>query len=120
LYLIFGLKKNRRGILSAFNWQESVKRQEVIAWLDNNSMPWVECAGVASENSMCGYLGSIYIDIPFDTSNAEYQKLRDYLEFPDETMRHKDVAFAYLPLAHAMKNAHHDEPGFWEELAKDF
>ena len=120
LYLVFGLEKNRESSYPTFNWAESLRRQEVIAWLDDNSMPWVECAGVASENYMCGYTGSIYIDSPLDCANVEYQKLRDYLEFPDETMRHEDVTFAYLPFAKAMKNSHHDEPGFWEDWAKNF
>lgn len=120
LYLIFGLAQNRKADFPTFNWEESLKRQEVITWLDDNSIPWVECAGFASENYMCGYMGSIYIDIPFDTTNAEYQKLRDYFEFPDDAMRHEDVTFAYLPLAKAMKNVHHDEPGFWENWAKNF
>ena len=26
------------------------------------------------------------------------------------------VLFLYLPLEIAMKNAHHDEPGYWENL----
>ncbi|WP_340122667.1 hypothetical protein [Methylobacter svalbardensis] len=46
--------------------------------------------------------------------------LRDYLENPDGSMRFETVGFWVLPLETAMKNAHHDESGFWERWAEDF
>ena len=35
-------------------------------------------------------------------------------------MRNEQVQFFYLPLEHAMRNAHHDEPGFWDKWADNF
>lgn len=49
-----------------------------------------------------------------------YQTVRYYLEQMDGTMRFPTVRFYVLPLEHAMKNAHHDEPGFWERWAEKF
>jgi hypothetical protein len=65
-----------------------------------------------------GYLGYIYIDLPFDTSNAEYQKLADSLETPNGKMKIEGAEFRYLPLEVAMKNKHYDEPGYWEKEAE--
>ena len=69
---------------------------------------------------MLPYLGNIYIDVAFDENDPQYQLVRKYLENPDGTPRNKRVRFYYLPLEHAMKNAHHDEPGFWEKWAETF
>ncbi len=62
------------------------------------------------------YRGQLYIDIPFDQSNLDYQRLERLLENEDGTMKFPQVLFFYLPLERAMINAHHDEPGYWENL----
>lgn len=47
-----------------------------------------------------------------------------YLEFhpqhPDGSMRQAGVRFCVMPLAYAMRNVAHDEPGFWARWAEDF
>lgn len=95
-------------------------RMQIIEWLEAAGISWQPCGEWASESSMVSYLGSIYIDVPYDEANPTYQKVRDYLENPDGTMRYSDAMFCYVPLELAMKNAHHDEPGFWERWAKNF
>ena len=60
------------------------------------------------------------MDVPFDDNDPVYVLVRDYLENPDGSMRFETVVLCYLPLAIAMENAHHDEPGFWEKWAEDF
>jgi hypothetical protein len=35
-------------------------------------------------------------------------------------MKFEGAKFCYLPLAVAMENAHHDEPGFWDRWAENF
>lgn len=104
----------------SYNFERDPNRKRVILWLKKQKIGWRECGGVASENCMCSYLGQIYIDVPFDEKNQQYQLVRDYLENPDGTMRNEQVVFCYLPLEHAMKNAHHDEPGFWGNWAETF
>jgi hypothetical protein len=103
-----------------YDYDQDDRRNAVIMWLDDHSIPWVECGPIASETCMRSYLGEIYIDIPFDEGNPQYQLLRDYLEYPDGTMRDENVRFYYLSLEDAMKNAHHDDPGFWERWAEEF
>ena len=91
-----------------------------LKWLKEHGINWQECGSVASESCILPYLGNIYLDVPFDENDPQYQLVRDYLENPDGTPRNKRVRFHYLPLNIAIKNAHHDEPGFWERLAETF
>jgi hypothetical protein len=96
-------------------------RRTVCQWLTDQGIPWKPCAGFADENTLIGGdQGLIYLDLPFDDNDPQYQKVRDYLEYPDGHMRFASVTFCYLPLEMAMKNAHHDEPGFWERWAENF
>jgi hypothetical protein len=97
---------------------ECQARQRVIAWLDQAGIAWRPCAHAARDSGWLiieGYLGHIYIDLPFDTSNAEYRKLADFLETPDGKTKIEGAEFRYWPLEVAMENKHHDEPGYWEK-----
>ena len=69
---------------------------------------------------MRSYAGEVFIDVPFDETNLQYQKVQVFLEYPDGTMRFDGVKFYVVTLEFAMKNAHHDEPGFWEKWAENF
>lgn len=95
-------------------------RQEITNWLDAHAIAWEPCGPVASVNSMSSYRGQIYLDVPFDESDPAYDMLRNYLEKPDGSMAAKGVKFCYYPLSEAIKNAHHDEPGFWENWVNNF
>jgi len=103
------------------DWEDIPIRQQIITWLEQNQIEWSHCGYIANENMMGGgYHGRIYIDVPFDKNDPVYRKLSDYLETPEGEMKLKGVKFCYLPLKVAMKNAHHDEPRFWEKWAEDF
>ncbi len=95
-------------------------RKRILQWFDDESVPWRECGPYASETTMRSYAGEVFIDMPFDETNPQYQKVQAFLEYPDGTMRFDDVKFYVVPLQDAMKNAHHDEPGFWEQWAESF
>ena len=102
------------------DWKSIPIRQQVIDWLKQNKIGWSYCGHYANENMMMPYQGKIYIDVPFDLNDPVYQKLADYLETPEGEMKLAGVTFCYLPLAKAMENSHHDEPGFWERWAENF
>ena len=102
------------------DWENLPVRKQIIAWLEENGIAWRFCAHFANENMMMGYRGDLYLDVPFVIENPIYQKLQNYLETPDGVIRFPGVRFLYLPLEMAMKNAHHDEPGFWERWAENF
>jgi hypothetical protein len=103
-----------------FDWENHPSRQAIIRWLDENDIAWKPCAEFANVNCILGYRGQIYIDLPFDRSLATYQQLVAFLENPDGSMRLPGAVFAYVPLAMAMKNAEHDEEGFWDKWVEDF
>jgi len=115
LYVVFHKK-----LTQPVDWEASSIRRQIIKWLDDNGIAWRACGHVASTRFYSSYRGQIYIDVPFDERDPTYQKLRDYLEHPDGTMRYENAWFCYLPLTAAMQNVHHDEPGFWEKWAEDW
>lgn len=102
------------------DWERLPVRAEIVAWLEANNYAWICCGDVGSTTFMGRYLGQICIDVPFDEADPAYRRLRDFLEKPDGSMVFDDATFFYYPLQHAMKNAHHDAPGFWEEWAANF
>ena len=120
LFLDFPQEKGTDS-LSFEDWDRVPVRQQIITWLDQNQIEWCICGRIANENMMGGgYQGRIYVDVPIDINNPAYQKLSDYLETSDGDMKFEGAKFCYLPLAVAMENAHHDEPGFWDRWAENF
>ncbi|WP_341313486.1 hypothetical protein WN982_19225 [Paraburkholderia sp. IMGN_8] len=95
-------------------------RMLIVQWLDSEGIEWRECGQLASETVMRSYAGEIFINVPFDETDNRYRKVQAFLEHPDGTMRFEDVRFYVVELQLAMKNAHHDEPGFWERWADNF
>lgn len=95
-------------------------RIDFIQWCEENDIVAYSCGDMASENCLVSYNGQLYIDVPFDTENKDYMKVRTYLEHEDGSMRSPNVTFWAFSLEEAMKNAHHDEPGFWEKWAETF
>ena len=100
------------------DWENYASRNAIISWLNENRIGWVPCGNFANENLMESYAGQIYIDVPFDPDDETYRKVQEFLENPDGTAKFEGAKFWYVPLAMAMKNKHHDEPGFWDEHAK--
>jgi|694.fasta_scaffold03827_28 hypothetical protein len=119
----YGNKLGRSYYFEAIeDYHDNPSRQTVIDWLDANHIYWCPCGEVASENGWNSYAGQIYIDIPFDVNNTQYQKLAEFIQEDEHGFSQKFdiVQFCYLPLEKAMENAHHDEPGFWERWAENF
>ncbi|SOE64548.1 hypothetical protein SAMN05446935_2486 [Burkholderia sp. YR290] len=105
---------------SPYKWESHPGRTAVAAWLDTHGYAWQPCGEVANENIMRSYRGSIYIDVPYDRDNASYRTLEAFLEYPDGSLRMPHMRFLVIGLDYAQKNAHHDEPGFWDRWAEDF
>jgi agmatine/peptidylarginine deiminase len=101
-------------------YEQIESRKQIIAWLDAHQVKWLMCGDVANENVMRSYAGQIYIDARYDPNDPSYQALQEFLEYPDGNVRFDGVRFWIVSLELAMKNAHHDEPGFWEKWAEDF
>lgn len=91
------------GQLPTFNYRKIPVRKKILAWLDCNTIPYVECSICTSDVGTSLYQGEIYLDVPFDTENEQYKKLADYLEDENGVVKHKKVGFHYYPYALAIK-----------------
>ena len=109
----FRAPKSRR---ERFDWEHCPSRQELIEWLDRQGIAWTPCYEMWSDGLIeTPYTGELYIDVPYDRANEQYRQLELHLENPDGSPRIPHVLFFLLPLATALKNAHHDEPGYWDD-----
>ncbi|SEL21161.1 hypothetical protein [Acinetobacter sp. DSM 11652] len=88
------------------NEEESI-RDHVIAWLEQHEIEFVPCLGLSGEDEIDSYLGDLYLDIPFDEQNNQYQLVKNYLEDEQGNMKIEHVLFFVLSLEVA------------EEIAKD-
>ena len=125
LYASFEPEQTHGIIMKAPNhfyddYKNDTNRKELIEWLDENRIDWQECGHFASETGWQAYGGNIYIDVPWDESDDKFVIVQQRLENADGTPRDPRVKFWAVDLAEAQKNAHHDEPGFWEKWAENF
>ena len=101
-----------------YDWLTDKRRQKILDWLDVNNIQWTQCGPFAQQGGVFwfGYLGDIYVDVPFDEADPKYCLLRNHIEKPDGSMRNENVRLYYVPLEQAMKYAHHDESVYWERV----
>ncbi|SDH55403.1 hypothetical protein SAMN04487926_105274 [Paraburkholderia steynii] len=105
---------------SPYDWESHPGRAVIIEWLDTHGYAWQPCGEVADERMMVSYRGSIYIDVPYDLADPRYRALEAFLEHPDGSLRMPHMRFLVIGLDYANRNAHHDEPGFWDRWAERF
>ncbi len=120
LFLEFGVPKDGNSFTSSYNYQKDPIRAEILQWLDAHNITYEMCGDIASEYGWRAYRGQIYLDVVPDESNEVYMFLNDYLEDEEGKSKFEGVIFYILSLEDAMKNAHHDEPGFWDRWAENF
>lgn len=99
--------------LRLFDYKQCYRRILFIQWLNENHINFEECHGFGSLRSI-RYKGQIYLDVPYDETNPQYQLLCQYLENPDSSLNDPAVAWYYLSLEIAMEYKHHDDPKYWE------
>lgn len=100
-----------------FDWESDPLRNQTLDWLTANNIAFEPCYPVLGDGILSlPYFGDIYIDAPMDQQNPVYQKVVSFFEKPDGTSRMAPVILWYIPLSRAMKNAHHDDPAYWENL----
>jgi hypothetical protein len=115
LYIAFDMD-----LYPEYDFENYDERNKLIKWLKANDIEYQECGDIASETGWEAYRGQLYIDVPMDEKDPKYQLLCEHLEYDDGSFKIEGVMFYYLPLEMAMKNAHHDEPGFWKRWAEEF
>lgn len=109
-----------RAAQRSYSYPHDTVRDAVLAWLGQNGFAFQPCGGIANPNAIWPYYGQVALDIHYDDADPRYRVLRDHLEHADGSMRIDGVRFCVMPLSHAMMNAEHDEPGFWERWAEGF
>lgn len=102
------------------DYHQNESRKIILDWFIANDIPHCGCGPFASENRLDSYRGQIYLDVPYDKTDPVFQKVKSFLEHLDGSSKFEGAWFCYLPLDICMKNAHHDEPGFWEKWAENF
>ena len=103
-----------------YDYHNDPKREQLLHWLDAQGIGWQKADDIASEYGFRAYKGSIYVDVPFDEQNPKYQQVKECLENAEGEMLDPGITLYFVTLEEAMKNAHHDEPGFWDEWAENF
>jgi len=103
-----------------FDWQSHGIREDLIAYLEMNEIPYQPCFPAHPTNGFL-YLGSpyngqLYIDVPVDLSDPVYQKVEEYCEKSDGSSRFPEMTLWIYDLERAKKNSEHDEPGFWDDM----
>ncbi len=97
----------------SFDWENSKDRQQVIHWLNVQSISYYPCFQVWNDGLIiCPYMGQLYLDVPYDNNNRLYKQLEAFFKNHENSMKFPDVTFCYLPLEIAMQNAHHDNPNY--------
>jgi len=104
----------------SYEYEDYKERNELLMWLEKNNLPYTLCGPLASEYGWESYRGQLYIDVPIDESNKQYQLICEHLDNPDGSFKIPGVEFWIFPLEEALKNKHHDEPGFWDRWAENF
>lgn len=85
-------------------------RDQVLAWLETNEIPFEPCLGFEGEDEIQSYLGDVYVDIAYDEKNKQYQLLKDYLEDEEGNMKIEGVFFFVLSLEDASDDQQADFP----------
>ncbi len=109
-----------KDVFPSYDYENYKERNELIEWLKEHQIPFEECGPMASENGWESYRGQLYIDIPIDENDEKYQLICEHLDTPKGGFKIKGVESWIFPLEVAMKNKHHDEPGFWDKWAENF
>ncbi len=109
-----------RDIFPSYEYEDYKARNELLQWLDANDISYQECGPMADECGWESYRGQLYIDLPIDEDNEKYRLICEHLDGPNDTFKIKGVESWIFPLEEALKNKHHDEPGFWDEWAENF
>jgi hypothetical protein len=82
---------------------EDNARNTVLAWLDEHGIAYTPCMGIEDESIIDGYLGDVYLELPFDEQDPQYQLVQQYLEDDEGNMKIEDVFFFVLSFEVALE-----------------
>lgn len=82
---------------------EDNARNTVLAWLDEHGIAYTPCMGIEDESIIDGYLGDVYLELPFDEQDPQYQLVQQHLEDDEGNMKIEDVFFFVLSFEVALE-----------------
>lgn len=88
-----------------YEYKNDAVRTEILENLKQMEIPFKPCLGFYHPNDFGRWCGQIYLDVPYDENLPMYQRLKEYLEFPDNSMRFETVKFYILKLEQAIDHA---------------
>lgn len=94
-------------------------RENAMAWLEDNEIYYEPCGPVASDHGLESYDGHLYVEVPHQPSHPHFKQLLAHFENEDGSSKVPDTLIYCLSLSHALKNKHHDEPGYWDRIAEE-
>lgn len=78
-------------------------RQNFMGWLEQHNIGFKACFGIEQNETLETYSGDLYIDVPFDISNPDFQVLSEYLEDEQGNMKIDGILFFTLSLELALE-----------------
>ncbi len=95
-----------------YDFEEDKDRDKFCNWLDSNNIKWQPCGHYYINTNLKNriYRGQIYIDVPIDDDDPQFQLLGNY--FIDEHFNknnYPDLFFCFLRIENAYLNQFFDE-----------
>ena len=116
LYVDFGLhllksQKNKADqcfseneFFDNFDWDNFAPRKRFIDFAKANGIKYSDCVYEPLGQIGGWSLGRLLcVEAPYNTNHPIYKKLVDFLEYPDGSERHDDIAFCFFPLEKAIE-----------------
>lgn len=86
------------------DWLESAAAAALREWLDTVGIAHGVCGPMSNSGWIEGGLRYLYVDLPYDSGNAEYQRLCAFVQDHDDGLtRWPEIRFCVLTLENAMK-----------------
>lgn len=103
------------------NWMRSGARQELIDWLDANEIGWEPCGWPPAQGCVVSYQGALYIDLAYDPAALPCASFIAYVqEDAQGFLKWPGIRLYLCTVDWAQQFAHHDQPGYWTEQARDW
>jgi hypothetical protein len=116
LYVSFYTGSNMQEQM-AYDYEKDETRNTICAWLEEQNIRYWQCTRINS-GWLCGYFGSICIDVPFNVNDERYRRVQQYLENENGTGKFEHASFYYVPLEQAIKLVLEHEQRCREEEAE--
>lgn len=85
-------------------WKHIPERNEIIRWLDSNTIAWEPCFYISPNMLFTEYDGTLYLDVAPNADDSKYQQLLDYLEDESGRCHFPGVGFWLISYEDALRH----------------